>query len=92
MNFFNEQIPRFLAHLPEDTDHDTSDTEDDSGIADETETETDRSPSALLTPEMMVAQFPDLKITDPLSVQNHALDNFFQYWWVGWLFYVNKTT
>ncbi|XP_039450013.1 trichohyalin-like isoform X4 [Culex pipiens pallens] len=80
MNFFNEQIPRFLAHLPEDTDHDTSDTEDDSGIADETETETDRSPSALLTPEMMVAQFPDLKITDPLSVQNHALDNFFQYW------------
>lgn len=83
MSFFNLQIPSFLAHLPEDTD-DTSDTEDDSGIADETETETESDPSSLpmavdsLGPQ--IAQFPDLKITDPISVQNHALNSFFHYW------------
>lgn len=83
MSFFNRQIPSFLAHLPEDTD-DTSDTEDDSGIADETETETESSPPPLPfssdTLEQQISQFPDLKITDPLSVQNHALNNFFHYW------------
>lgn len=83
MSFFNHQIPSFLAHLPEDTD-DTSDTEDDSGIADETETETESDPSSLpmsvdsLGPQ--IAHFPDLKITDPVSVQNEALNNFFFYW------------
>uniref|UniRef100_A0A9I3MJG4 Uncharacterized protein n=1 Tax=Anopheles merus TaxID=30066 RepID=A0A9I3MJG4_ANOME len=105
MNFFNPQIPRFLAHLPEDTDNeteqerehhrhqhqqqqkaqqhndeeeeeeeekedeeeetDTSDTEDDSGIAEE-------APG----PD----HFANLRITDPLSVQNSALNNFFHYW------------
>uniref|UniRef100_A0A182FVL5 Uncharacterized protein n=1 Tax=Anopheles albimanus TaxID=7167 RepID=A0A182FVL5_ANOAL len=103
MNYFNPQVPRFLAHLPEDNDdsedrpedrpsnagndrdaagsdddedaddddddeeeeeEDTSDTEDDSGIADE-------------TPEPL--HFGDLRITDPLSVQNSALNNFFHY-------------
>lgn len=81
MSFFNHQIPRFLAHLPEDTD-DTSDTENDSGIADETEAETDSSPSADIRSghQRLHARFPDLRITDSLSVQSDALNNFFQYW------------
>uniref|UniRef100_A0AAG5DKE6 Uncharacterized protein n=1 Tax=Anopheles atroparvus TaxID=41427 RepID=A0AAG5DKE6_ANOAO len=44
---------------------DTSDTEDDSGIADEA---------------LESVHFSNLRITDPPSVQNDALNNFFHYW------------
>uniref|UniRef100_A0A182IJV3 Uncharacterized protein n=1 Tax=Anopheles atroparvus TaxID=41427 RepID=A0A182IJV3_ANOAO len=59
---------------------DTSDTEDDSGIADE-------------APESV--HFSNLRITDPPSVQNDALNNFFHYCWsllTGFIIIIITTT
>ena len=65
MDFFNNQFPRVLNQVP--ADDDATDTEEDSGIVDEGEV-----PSS--------SDFPDMQITAPLTVQNAALNNFFNYW------------
>lgn len=54
-------------------DEDGTDTEDDSGIAEESE-----SCSSIATTPINI--FPNLKIDDPLQVQDDALSNFFNYW------------
>lgn len=48
-------------------DEETTDTEDDSGIAEEPEITS-------------LKNFPDLHINDSLNVQGNALNNFFSYW------------
>lgn len=65
MDFFDKMSPiifRMSGH-----DEETTDTEDDSGIAEEPEITS-------------LKNFPDLHINDSLNVQGNALNNFFSYW------------
>lgn len=54
----------------DDTDDDITDTEDDSGIAEEEPPDSPLDRNA----------FPELNIAEPMSEQSSALNNFFHYW------------
>lgn len=74
MNFF-EKVALSIREqqqpppLSPSSDGDTTDTEEDSGIAEE--------------PDLgAFKEFPDLCITDSIGLQGNALNNFFNYWYV----------
>jgi hypothetical protein len=64
----------YSGHCVNDDDTTDTETEDDSGIAEEIESPTPpHQPPVKLT-------LPDLNITDTFAVQTNALNNFFNYW------------
>jgi hypothetical protein len=76
MDYFKNSIVKNCEnsahHSNNDEDTTDTETEDDSGIAEEIEAPIPPPPVKLL--------LPDLKITDTFTVQTNALNNFFNYW------------
>lgn len=66
MDFFNNKPSAHNLHEHSHTDEDTTDTEDDSGIAED--------------PEIPFGNFPNLPITNFVGQECNALSNFFTYW------------
>lgn len=70
MNYF-EKVPLEPPSSPISIDDDATDTEEDSGIAEE--------------PDFSAfKEFPDLCITNSIGLQGNALNNFFNYWLVNY--------